>query len=112
MRTGNHAEERGFARTVRADEAADLLFRNIEADVFECRYTAKVLGQLLDFQDPHVVSLPGAPASPGSPLGAPLAWRGGSRVLACRVESNRKRRRKSPSTPSGSNKMMIINSDP
>src|ERR1043166_1353379 len=116
MRAGDHAEKRSLARAVGADKAADLLFRDVEANVFQRRNSAKVLAQLFDFQNTHVYSLPGVPgsaafgrlgglaaASTVSPPGAPFAWWGGSLALASRNGNSRKSRRKSPSRPSGSN---------
>src|SRR4051794_29318355 len=97
MRARDYAEERGLARAIGADKAADLLFRDVEADVIQRGYATKVLGQLLDFQNTHVYSLAGTPASLALPC-----WSGKSR----------KSRRSSPSRPSGSNKIMIINSAP
>ena len=53
LRSSDHAEERCLACTVGADEAADLLLRNIKRHVFQRGHAPKVLRQRRYFQDFH-----------------------------------------------------------
>src|ERR1051325_6658174 len=89
MRTSDQAEERSLACAVGPDEAADLLFRDVKADVFKRRYAAKVLGQLLDFQNTHVYSssevvssgVAGKPGVPARRAFRLVGWKSGFGLL-------------------------------
>ncbi len=53
---GDHAEQRGLACAIRANESTDVVLRDVKAYVLQGRYAPKVLGQGFYFQDLHVFS--------------------------------------------------------
>src|SRR5690606_8656710 len=46
VKSGNHVQHRGLARTVRADYGADLALADVEADVLDRRHAAKAQGDV------------------------------------------------------------------